>query len=87
MPPLEDPVEVNCRPRKISCYNCGSNTHLGPECKEASMEEMTRSKFCSSSTLIIRGRYFFILEYFKIILEQYRLNYGGPSSTESKDGE
>ncbi len=31
------------RPRKISCYNCGSNKHIGPECKELSMEEMTKS--------------------------------------------
>lgn len=45
VPGLDDPVDVSCRPRKISCYNCGSNKHIGPECKELSMEEMTKSKF------------------------------------------
>ncbi|KAH8298139.1 hypothetical protein KR018_008514 [Drosophila ironensis] len=27
----------------ISCYNCGSQTHTGRECQEASMEDVTRS--------------------------------------------
>ncbi|XP_016963565.1 ataxin-2 homolog [Drosophila biarmipes] len=27
----------------ISCYNCGSQTHSGRECQEASMEDVTRS--------------------------------------------
>lgn len=42
MPPMDEFVEPIIRPRKISCYNCGANTHLGPDCKEGSMEEMTR---------------------------------------------
>ncbi|CAL8102314.1 unnamed protein product [Orchesella dallaii] len=45
MPPLEELVETVHRPRKISCYNCGASTHLGPDCKEGSMEEMTRHQF------------------------------------------
>ncbi|XP_026843327.1 ataxin-2 homolog [Drosophila persimilis] len=28
---------------KISCYNCGSQTHIGRDCQEASMEDVTRS--------------------------------------------
>lgn len=30
-------------PKVISCYNCGSQTHSGRECQEASMEDVTRS--------------------------------------------
>lgn len=44
MPPLDELVETVHRPRKISCYNCGASNHLGPDCKEGSMEEMTRRK-------------------------------------------
>ncbi|XP_030376700.1 probable serine/threonine-protein kinase yakA [Scaptodrosophila lebanonensis] len=29
--------------KTISCYNCGSLTHLGRDCQEASMEDVTRS--------------------------------------------
>ncbi|KAK3579816.1 hypothetical protein CHS0354_021009 [Potamilus streckersoni] len=28
------------RPKKISCYNCGSSKHLGPECTKPTMDEM-----------------------------------------------
>lgn len=27
----------------LSCYNCGSQSHSGPDCQEASMEDVTRS--------------------------------------------
>lgn len=30
-------------PPKVSCFNCGSAGHAGHECKEPSMEEMTRA--------------------------------------------
>ncbi|KAJ8680595.1 hypothetical protein QAD02_016382 [Eretmocerus hayati] len=29
-------------PAKISCYNCGSNAHTAAECKEQTMEDITR---------------------------------------------
>ncbi|XP_067620334.1 mucin-5AC isoform X1 [Eurosta solidaginis] len=29
--------------KNLSCYNCGSSSHSGPECQEASMEDVTRS--------------------------------------------
>lgn len=29
--------------KPMSCYNCGSQTHTGRECQEASMEDVTRS--------------------------------------------
>ncbi|XP_063229745.1 proline-rich protein 36-like isoform X2 [Bacillus rossius redtenbacheri] len=29
-------------PPKVSCYNCGSGSHLATDCKEATMEEMTK---------------------------------------------
>ncbi|OXA65127.1 uncharacterized protein LOC110847525 isoform X2 [Folsomia candida] len=45
LPGLDDPIDVSCRPRRISCYNCGSNQHVGPECKEMSMEEMTKMQY------------------------------------------
>lgn len=44
IPGIEETVPVVCHPKKISCYNCGSNQHIGPECKQMSMEEMTKCK-------------------------------------------
>lgn len=29
--------------KHLSCYNCGSQSHSGPDCQEASMEDVTRS--------------------------------------------
>ena len=29
-------------PAKISCYNCGSNSHLATDCKDLTMEELTK---------------------------------------------
>lgn len=36
-------VPVLYAPAKLSCYNCGAAGHAGHECKEPSMEEMTRA--------------------------------------------
>ena len=33
---------VSSPPPKISCYNCGSNAHLASDCKEQTMEDITR---------------------------------------------
>lgn len=35
-------VPVLYAPPKLSCWNCGAAGHAGQECKEQSMEEMTR---------------------------------------------
>lgn len=36
-------VTVGLANKPVSCYNCGSQTHSGRECQEASMEDVTRS--------------------------------------------
>ncbi|GBP48175.1 Zinc finger CCHC domain-containing protein 2 [Eumeta japonica] len=36
-------VPVLYAPPKLSCWNCGGSGHAGHECKEPSMEEMTRA--------------------------------------------
>lgn len=36
-------VPVLYAPPKLSCWNCGAAGHAGHECKEPSMEEMTRA--------------------------------------------
>ncbi|KAH9640243.1 hypothetical protein HF086_013442 [Spodoptera exigua] len=36
-------VSVLYAPPKLSCWNCGAAGHAGHECKEPSMEEMTRA--------------------------------------------
>lgn len=36
-------VPVLYAPPKLSCWNCGGAGHAGHECKEPSMEEMTRA--------------------------------------------
>ncbi|KAG6452532.1 extensin [Manduca sexta] len=36
-------VPVLYAPPKLSCWNCGATGHAGHECKEPSMEEMTRA--------------------------------------------
>lgn len=36
-------VPVLFAPPKLSCWNCGAAGHAGHECKEPSMEEMTRA--------------------------------------------
>ncbi|XP_022127457.2 leucine-rich repeat extensin-like protein 5 [Pieris rapae] len=36
-------VPVLYAPPKLSCWNCGAGGHAGHECKEPSMEEMTRA--------------------------------------------
>ena len=40
---LEEFVDANAR-AKMSCYNCGAQTHYGHECKENTLEEMTKCK-------------------------------------------
>ncbi|XP_068621019.1 uncharacterized protein [Battus philenor] len=42
-PPYAGFVPVIYAPPKLSCWNCGGAGHAGHECKEPSMEEMTRA--------------------------------------------
>lgn len=44
-PSHQIPVNAIIRSRNMSCFNCGSKTHYGQDCKELSMEEMTKCKF------------------------------------------
>ncbi|XP_023299384.2 zinc finger CCHC domain-containing protein 2 [Lucilia cuprina] len=41
--PYTSLTTVGLANKPLSCYNCGSQTHSGRECQEASMEDVTRS--------------------------------------------
>ncbi|XP_075150261.1 uncharacterized protein LOC142224372 isoform X2 [Haematobia irritans] len=36
-------LNVSLSTKPLSCYNCGSQTHIGRECQEASMDDVTRN--------------------------------------------
>ncbi|KAI8116413.1 hypothetical protein CVS40_11507 [Lucilia cuprina] len=41
--PYTSLTTVGLANKRVSCYNCGSQTHSGRECQEASLEDVTRS--------------------------------------------
>lgn len=41
VPPAHLPFSPLVPPPKISCYNCGSQSHIGTDCPEATIEEIT----------------------------------------------